>query len=75
MRLAPLQGSCRRGDEHVGHDEGKAKPVRQDEPKRSRDDGPGDREDDKEALDSQLDEELEESFPASDPPSLTQDPK
>jgi hypothetical protein len=28
---------------------------------------------DREALDHQLDEELEDTFPASDPPSLTQD--
>lgn len=29
----------------------------------------------KEALDSRLDEELEDTFPASDPPSLTQEPR
>lgn len=28
----------------------------------------------RDALDAQLDEELEDTFPASDPPSLTQEP-
>jgi hypothetical protein len=34
-----------------------------------------DAERERENLDTQLDEELKDSFPASDPPSLTQEPR
>ena len=59
----------------MGDDQGKAKQGPKGEPKpaRRKDDAPPDH-DEKENLDTQLDEELEDSFPASDPPSLTQDP-
>jgi hypothetical protein len=45
-------------------DEARDDSVREDSDERER-----------EALNAQLDEELDDSFPASDPPSLTQEPR
>lgn len=65
------QGGARDPDERpAGKESGKRHPATEHPPA----DRPGNK-GGSEDVDGQLDEELEESFPASDPPSLTRDPR